>query len=73
MAIHPSRAFSSRSAQIWCENARPEAVRTQVQTEPHSPPKFRVDGVGENMQEFQKAFSCKPGQPMAPVQACHVW
>jgi endothelin-converting enzyme/putative endopeptidase len=26
-----------------------------------------------NMPEFQKAFSCKPGQPMAPVHACHVW
>jgi putative endopeptidase len=27
----------------------------------------------ENMPEFQKAFSCHPGQPMAPVHACHVW
>jgi putative endopeptidase len=34
---------------------------------------FRVDGVVVNMPEFQKAFSCKPGQPMAPVHACHVW
>jgi putative endopeptidase len=29
--------------------------------------------VVENMPEFQKAFGCKPGQPMAPVNACHVW
>jgi endothelin-converting enzyme/putative endopeptidase len=69
----PEQRFFLSFGQIWCENARPEALRTLVQTNPHSPPEFRVKGVVENMPEFQKAFSCKPGQPMAPVHACHVW
>jgi endothelin-converting enzyme/putative endopeptidase len=69
----PEQRFFLSFGQIWCENARPEALRTQVQTDPHSPPEFRVDGVVKNMPEFQKAFSCKPGQPMAPANACHVW
>jgi hypothetical protein len=25
------------------------------------------------MQEFAKAFSCKPGQPMVREKACRVW
>ncbi len=69
----PEQRFFLSFGQVWCENARPEALRTQVTTDPHSPPEFRVKGVVENMPEFQKAFSCKPGQPMTPVHACHVW
>ena len=26
-----------------------------------------------NMPEFEKAFSCKPGQPMVHVTRCRVW
>ena len=69
----PEQRFFLSFGQIWCENARPEALRLQVQTNEHSPPEFRVNGVIRNMPEFQKAFACKPGQPMAPVNACHVW
>jgi endothelin-converting enzyme/putative endopeptidase len=69
----PEQRFFLSFGQIWCENAREEALRTLVQTDPHSPPQFRVNGVVVNMPEFQKAFSCKPGQAMAPVHACHVW
>jgi predicted metalloendopeptidase len=69
----PEQRFFLSFGQIWCENARPEALRNLVLTDPHTPPEFRVKGVVENMPEFQKAFSCKPGQPMAPVHACHVW
>jgi len=59
--------------QIWCSNERDEAVRLQVQTNEHSPPKLRVNGVVQNMPEFQKAFSCKPAQPMVKTSACRVW
>jgi len=59
--------------QIWCGNERDEAVRLQVQTDPHSPPKLRVNGVVQNLPEFQKAFSCKPAQPMVKANACRVW
>jgi putative endopeptidase len=69
----PEQRFFLSFGQVWCENARPEALRLLVQTNEHSPPQFRVQGVIQNMPEFQKAFSCKPGQPMAPVHACHVW
>ncbi len=41
--------------------------------DPHSPGKYRVNGVVQNMPEFQKAFSCKAGQPMVRENACRVW
>jgi putative endopeptidase len=69
----PEQRFFLSFGQIWCSNTREEALRLQVQTDPHSPPRFRVNGVVQNMPEFQKAFSCKPGQPMAKANACRVW
>jgi endothelin-converting enzyme/putative endopeptidase len=60
-------------AQVWCENERPEATRLQVQTDPHAPAQFRVDGTVSNMPEFGKAFSCKPTDKMVAAKACRVW
>jgi putative endopeptidase len=60
-------------AQNWCGDLRPERERMQVQTDPHSPSHFRVNGVVQNMKEFGDAFNCKAGQPMQPENACRVW
>ena len=59
--------------QIWCENNRPEVERMLAQTNPHSPGRYRVNGVLSNMPEFQKAFSCKADAPMVRKDACRVW
>ncbi len=59
--------------QIWCQNLSEQVARLLAQTNEHSPGKYRVNGVVQNMPEFQKAFSCKPGQPMVSQNACHVW
>jgi endothelin-converting enzyme/putative endopeptidase len=69
----PEQRFFISHAQGWCRNSSPEAVRLQAQTDPHSPPKYRVNGVVVNMPEFQKAFSCKTGVPMAPQDRCVIW
>jgi endothelin-converting enzyme/putative endopeptidase len=60
-------------AQVWCENRRPEYERLQAQTNPHSPGRYRVNGVVANMPEFQKAFSCRSDAPMAKGTRCRVW
>ena len=59
----------------WCEDARPEAERNQLTTNPHSLPRFRVDRPLSNMPEFQKAFDCKAGDPMVRSGAlrCQIW
>ena len=69
----PIQRFFLGHGQSWCGSTRPEQLRLQVQTDPHSPRQFRVNGVVQNMQEFGEAFGCKTGQPMMPVNACRVW
>ena len=59
--------------QIWCENSTAETRRLLAQTDPHSPGRYRVNGTLQNSPEFQKAFSCKAGQPMVRQPACRVW
>jgi endothelin-converting enzyme/putative endopeptidase len=60
-------------AQWACENVRPEELRANAVVDLHSPAIYRVNGLVANMPEFERAFSCKPGQPMAPVKRCRVW
>jgi putative endopeptidase len=60
-------------AQNYCENSRDESVRNQVLTDPHSPDHFRVTGAIVNQPGFAKAFGCKKGTPMVPVNSCRVW
>jgi putative endopeptidase len=69
----PEQRFFLGFGRVWCEKVRPEQSRVWVVTDPHSPGKYRVDGVVQNMPEFQKAWGCKAGQPMVAENACHVW
>jgi putative endopeptidase len=57
----------------WCEQIRPELAKTLITINPHSMPWLRVNNVVANMPEFQKAFSCKAGQPMVHARRCRVW
>jgi endothelin-converting enzyme/putative endopeptidase len=66
----PLQQFFLGHGQNWCGSTRPEQLRLQVQTDPHSPRQFRINGVVQNMPEFGQAFGCKPGQPMMPSNAC---
>jgi putative endopeptidase len=65
--------FFLAHAQAWCSKARPERERLQVQTDPHSPARFRVNGPVANLPEFAAAWQCKPGAPLAPLERCAVW
>ena len=69
----PEQRFFLAFGQVWCSNDREESLRLQVATDPHAPPKFRVNGVVQNMPEFREAFSCKAGQPMVKANVCRVW
>jgi putative endopeptidase len=60
-------------AQNYCENSRPEAIREQVLTDPHSPDHFRANGAIVNQPGFATAFGCKKGTPMVPADSCRVW
>jgi putative endopeptidase len=69
----PEQRFFIGYAQWACENNRPENLRVNALTDPHSPGVYRVNGLVVNMPEFQEAFSCKAGQPMVKENRCRVW
>jgi endothelin-converting enzyme/putative endopeptidase len=69
----PEQRFFLGYGQIWCENSSPEQTRLRALTNPHSPGRYRANGVVQNMPEFQKAFACKASQPMVSANACRVW
>jgi predicted metalloendopeptidase len=71
--LTPEQQFFLGYAQIWCENVTPEAARLSAATNPHSPGEFRVNGVLQNLPEFEKAFACKTGDPMVSTNPCRVW
>ncbi|HSN21837.1 MAG TPA: M13 family metallopeptidase, partial [Usitatibacter sp.] len=71
--LTPEQRFFVGYAQWACQNDRPEDMRVKALTDPHSPPKYRVNGLVVNMAEFAKAFACKPGQPMVSGKRCRVW
>jgi putative endopeptidase len=73
--LTPEQRFFIGFAQWACSNERPEQLRVNAATDPHSPPEYRINGVVVNMPEFTKAFACKTGQPMVKVEGkvCRVW
>jgi putative endopeptidase len=71
--LTPLQRFFVGNAQWACENTRPEQLRLHARTDPHSPGRWRVNGLVANLPEFQQAFACKPGQPMAPLKRCKIW
>jgi endothelin-converting enzyme/putative endopeptidase len=73
--LTPDQRFFIGFAQWACENQRPENERVNAVTNPHSPGKYRINGVVVNMPEFGKAFGCKAGQPMVKPddKVCRVW
>jgi predicted metalloendopeptidase len=60
-------------AQVWCENVTPEQARLWAETDPHSPGRFRANGVVSNLPQFDEAFGCKAGSKMYEAKGCKVW
>jgi putative endopeptidase len=65
----PEQRFFLAWAQIWRQNITPEAQRVRINTDPHSPGRWRTNGPLSNMVEFAEAFGCKPGDPMVRPEA----
>ena len=71
--LTPEQRFFVGAAQWACANERPEDLRIRALTDPHSPPRWRVNGLVANVPEFARAFACAPGQPMVREKVCTVW
>jgi predicted metalloendopeptidase len=60
-------------AQGWCSKETPEFLQMLARTNPHSPPRWRVNGPMVDVPAFAQAYQCKVGTPMNPGHVCAVW
>lgn len=61
--------------QVWLDKSREQALRSQIAGDPHSPAKFRINGVVRNIPEFYEAFNIKPTDSLylAPEKRVKIW
>ncbi len=69
----PEQRFFLGWAQVWAGKVDRQGFRQQVETDPHSWARYRVNGPISNMPEFAKAFGCKAPQKMVRANACSIW
>jgi putative endopeptidase len=62
-------------AQAWQAKLRENTEILRIKADPHSPPRFRVQGTVVNQPAFYAAFGVKPGDKMylAPEQRVLIW
>jgi putative endopeptidase len=60
----PDQRFFISIARIWRVKTRDEFLRMYVNTNPHSPAMWRVNGPLMNFTPFYKAFNVQPGDKM---------
>ena len=62
-------------AQVWRGKRREDSLRQQLVTDPHSPGRYRVNGVVRNVDGWYAAFDVRPGDALylAPDQRAHIW
>jgi endothelin-converting enzyme/putative endopeptidase len=71
--LTPDQRYFVGYGQSWCGHVRDEGKRMRATIDPHSPGKYRTNGVVSNMPQFQEAFHCKAGQAMVNENRCRVW
>jgi len=62
-------------AQVWRDKSRPDALKRQVATDPHSPARFRIDGPMRNIDAWYDAWGMKPGDKLylKPEDRVRIW
>ena len=71
--LSKKQLFFVAAAQGWCHSSTDEATKMRVNTDPHSPPQFRINGPMSQMSEFAEAFQCSPNDPMYNSQRVSLW
>jgi putative endopeptidase len=62
-------------AQVWRDKTREEALRTQIQTDPHSPAIYRTNGAVRNVPEFYEDFDVEETDALylPPGERVKIW
>lgn len=62
-------------AQVWKRQVRDEALKNQIATGPHSPARYRVNGIVRNMDAWYDAFGVTEGDDLylPPEERVQIW
>ena len=62
-------------AQVWKRVVREDALKNQIETDPHSPARYRVNGVVRNMDAWYAAFDVteEDNLYLAPEERVQIW
>ncbi len=62
-------------AQVWKSKIRDEALLNQIKSDPHSPARYRVNGILPNVDAWYKAFNVGPDDDMyiPPENRVQIW
>ena len=62
-------------AQVWRNKSREEALRQQIISDPHSPARYRVNGVVRNFDEWYTAFDVNEDHELylPPEERIRIW
>ena len=66
---------SSPGRKSWKRKTREEALKNQIATDPHSPARYRVNGVVRNMDAWYDAFGITEDDDLylAPEDRVQIW
>jgi predicted metalloendopeptidase len=68
-----NQLFFVAYAQSYCMLAHRSALQNWMQTDPHTPGRFRVQGALSQNNDFAKAFQCRRGSTYNPEKKCSLW
>jgi putative endopeptidase len=73
--LTPDQRFFLSFAQVWRSKMRDETARVLLNTDPHAPNMFRVNGPVYSMEAFYNAFNIKPTAKryISPAERVNVW
>jgi endothelin-converting enzyme/putative endopeptidase len=71
--FNPDQRLFLGWAQWRCMNVTDKTAKELARTDPHSPGRWRVNGVVSNMPAFAHAYHCKTGDAMVNKKPCRVW
>ena len=70
--LTPDQRFFLSIGQIWREKLKDQFVAQLVNTDPHSPAMYRVNGPLMNFEPFYKAFNVQPGDKMYVADSARI-
>lgn len=65
--------FWISAAQSWCSTVRDSYLKDAIETDKHSPKRYRILGSFANIKDFADDFKCPAGSPMNPTKKCDLW